>query len=235
MTFSIVIPTLNEADNIQKCLDRALKSKSENLPQIIVVDAGSIDDTCALVAANIEVLLMKFPDLKGLKYASLNRGAAQAVGDVIIFLDADTLLPENYQQLIESALSDTKLVGGAFEHSFDKRTFFLRIIHFINMIRYRLSHRFYGDQAVFCRREVFRKIHGYPEINIMESARFCDRMKTEGKLCLIKTSIVTSSRRFLEQGQWTVFFNDTRIWLMDLLGLSLNDTGKAYWLYNETK
>ncbi|MFT6866293.1 MAG: rSAM/selenodomain-associated transferase 2 [Cyclobacteriaceae bacterium] len=235
MTFSIVIPTLNEADNIQKCLDHALKCDDENPPQIIVVDAGSIDKTCDIVIGNSTAMLIEAPQLKGLKYASLNLGAAQADGDVIVFLDADTLLPKNYQQQIESALSNTSVVGGAFEHYFDKWTFFLRIVHLINRVRYRLSHRFYGDQAVFCRSKVFKKIGGYPEINIMESARFCDRMKGEGKLCLIKSPILTSSRRFLEQGQFLVFFNDFRIWLMDLLGLSLNEVGKMYWLHNETK
>jgi glycosyltransferase involved in cell wall biosynthesis len=227
-----VIPTLNEEDNIRQCLDCVLATDNETPPQVIVVDAGSSDGTCALVASYPNVILVQQPDFKGLKYSSLNHGAALANGDVVIFLDADTLLPKGYQHLIKKKLSSGLYVGGAFEHSFDQWTLFLRFIHLINRIRYRISQRYYGDQAVFCKSEVFRKIGGFPEINIMESARFCDRMKTEGKLCLVLKPIITSSRRFLEQGQVRVFLNDVRIWLMDWLGLSLDASGRAYWSHN---
>lgn len=233
MAFSIVIPTLNEADNIEKCLDFAIEGSPNYAVEIIIIDAGSVDHTCELVSKYPNVTLIQSPELKGLKYASLNKGAAVANGEVIIFLDADTWLPCNYSQLIVSKLTDEKVVGGAFEHSFDVSTPFLKLVQLINRIRYRISHRHYGDQAVFCRKSTFEKIGGYPEIKIMESARFCVKMKQVGKVSLIKTPIITSSRRFLENGQLTVFLNDVLIWMMDLLGVGLAKKGEAYWKYNQ--
>lgn len=201
--------------------------------EIIVVDAGSADNTREIVAQYPNVTLIESPELKGLKYASLNKGASIAKGDIIIFLDADTWLPINYDQLIADKCDNPSVIGGAFEHSFDITTPFLKLVQLINRIRYRITQRYYGDQAVFCKKTTFDQIGGYPTIRIMESAQFCVRMKGEGKLTLIKDPIVTSSRRFIENGQYAVFFNDTLIWAMDWLGFDLFQKGETYWKYNQ--
>lgn len=223
MRLSVIIPTLNEAQFISKTLE----SVNQEEVEIIVVDAGSEDDTIRIIKDQVKVI--KAPDLKGKKFASLNLGASVAHGEVLVFLDADTLLPKGYATMIAQVL-DTGAIGGAFIQRFDQAGWFLRLLEILNQIRYRSSGRYFGDQALFCLKSAFEKVGGYPEIPIMESAHFCSQLKRVGSLKLVNEPCITSSRRFLEGGTIRVFLFDLRIWIKDLLTLDTKKEAAKYWI-----
>lgn len=228
---SIIIPTLNEAQYIAQCITDLLEKSAKEV-EIIVVDAGSKDSTLSIVQEMTRVVCISDDRLIGKKYASLNRGAALAKGDILIFLDADTFLPKDYQKLIEKTLSSEKVVGGAFEMVFDKNNMLLRFITYANSIRYNLTKRCYGDQAIFCKKHAFQAVNGFPEKIVLETAHLCERLMKVGQFRIINRSVVTSSRRFLEQGVLKTFLLDLYLLSMDNLGFNIDRSAMKYWKKN---
>lgn len=231
MQLSIIIPALNEQDYIQSTLNGIFKHKCRaSLPEVIVIDNGSTDHTLQLVQsfqANLRIL--ERPNLKGQKHAILQEGADQAKGDVLLFLDADTLLPLSYDVFIEEALQENQVVGGAFEFGFDQAKLPLQIITCLNRIRYRIWPRYFGDQAIFVTKQSLERCGGWPSKNIMEAAYLCDRLRKQGQLKLIPHKVRTSARRFQRGGIFKVFWFDLMIITRDLLGLEIEKFAGQYW------
>ena len=235
MKLSIIIPTCNEKDYLQQTINAAQNHASgKHGLEILVIDCGSTDGTTASIRQK-SVVVVTNPMLAGKKWSSLRMGARLAQGDVFLFLDADTVLPPDYDLLIEQALKDEKVVGGAFEFSFMEKSATLSFVTLINRIRYRFRKRFYGDQGIFVRRSAYKSSGGWPERYLMEAAYFCKELQKHGKLKIIKTPIKTSARRFIEGGVLKVFFHDVRIWFEDLLGRDVEKYARKYWLHNQKK
>lgn len=234
MKLSIVIPTLNEAGSLRKTILHNSEMSSGVYPiELIIVDNGSSDNTLVSIA-DMAVKIFEQPELKGKKYAVLNFGYQQASGDVIIFLDADTLLPKDFDLLIARSLENSSVVGGAFDFEFQEHRWYLKILAAINRVRFRIDHNFLGDQALFCRKSVLDQIGGYPEKLIMESSYLCKELKKHGQLTVVPSRISTSARRFLENGFIKVFWYDFKVWINYLLGLNTDKFGAAYWQHNDT-
>src|SRR5262249_29604605 len=107
--------------------------------------------------------------------------------------------------LVGAALSDPGVVGGAFEHQFTERLWSLRAISGINRVRYRLTRHYYGDQGIFVRAAVFRRLGGYRNVSLMEDLDLGRRLKREGRTGLVRTPLRTSARRFIARGPWRTF------------------------------
>jgi cellulose synthase/poly-beta-1,6-N-acetylglucosamine synthase-like glycosyltransferase len=167
--------------------------------------------------------------------AALNAGAAHATGDVLLFLDADSIVPRNYDLAIEKALRDPRTVGGAFEFALDGPEYGLRIVEVINRIRYRIWPYYFGDQGIFVRADVFRQLGCFPRRRIMEASDFCRKLNREGRLVLIHKPMKTSARRFLQGGVYCVLAHDIRIWLLDLMRFSTEGYGPAYQQNNQRR
>lgn len=233
MKISIIIPTLNEVGNLRRTILHTLgMAECPAHLEIIVVDNGSMDGTVASVA-DLKVQTHTCPELKGQKYAVLNYGNQQSTGEVIVFLDADTLLPKNFDTLITQCLKDQSVVGGAFDFEFQERRWYLQVLAAANRIRIRVDKNFLGDQALFCRRSILEDVGGYPEKLIMESSFLCQTLKRHGQLSIIPVCIHTSARRFLEKGFLRVFWYDSKVWFAYLLGLDVNKYAAAYWKHND--
>lgn len=206
MKLSIIIPTCNEKDYLQKTLNAAANHASgKHGIEILVIDCGSTDGTTEFIRQK-SVVVVTNPMLAGKKWASLRLGARLAQGDVFLFLDADTLLPPNYDLSIAEALLNDKVIGGAFEFSFIEKSPLLSLVTLVNRIRYRFRKRFYGDQGIFVRRTAYTISGGWPERQLMEAAYFCKKLQEHGKLVIINPSVRTSARRFTEGGILKVFF-----------------------------
>jgi rSAM/selenodomain-associated transferase 2 len=143
----------------------------------------------------------------------MNEGAKASRGDVLLFLHADTRLPELAGQLIGSAFDDPTVVGGRFDVRFDSSSTWSRIISTFMNRRSRLTGIVTGDHALFVRRQVFEQLGGFADIPLMEDIDFSRRLKRAGRIAALKDTVTTSFRRWETQGplktillMWTLRF-----------------------------
>lgn len=189
---SIIIPTLNEEDNIAG-LAELLPGKAG---EIIVVDGCSHDKTVAIARSR------GFRVEEGVvgRALQLNHGAAIATGSVLLFLHADTRLPANFADPVLATLSQEKVIAGAFSLAIEDAPPSLRFIAFCANIRSRLLQLPYGDQAIFILKEQFNRIGGFPQLPIMEDYCFVRKAKAFGKIHTLHEKATTSARRWQRLG-----------------------------------
>lgn len=191
MTISIIIPTLNE----EKALPETLRNVAECAPgcEVIVADGGSEDRTREVVESftAMPVLWLDAPRGRG---AQMNAGAARATGDILLFLHADTQLPARTPELVAHALVNPKTLGGNFRIGFVPRALLADFYTWCYNARSRFG-IFYGDSALFLRRDVFERMGGYRSARIMEDIELVLRMRRAGSLAYIRNGTVTSSTR----------------------------------------
>lgn len=190
---SIVIPVLNEASAIGATLEHVLNLRGDY--EVIVVDGGSADETAAIASRYTPVL----SGPRG-RACQMNFGAQHARGDVLLFLHADTRLPEDAIASVEQALANPEVVGGRFKVKLSNPGFVYHLIAFMINLRDRLFRGFTGDQAVFVRVDIFNTLGGYFEAPLMEDLDFGHRLARAGKVVRVPLSVTTSSRRWERDG-----------------------------------
>ena len=226
MRLSVVIPTLNEAAGLAEAI-AVLRARTAGCPvQVIVADCASVDDTAA-IARRCGAILRTGEGVVS-RARACNAGAEVADGDTLLFLHADSTVPHGFDLLIDEALSSPGVVGGAFEFQLDGPQRRLRLVEWINRLRYRVRGRFFGDQGIFVRRPIFERIGGFPNIGLLEDARFCADARHLGTMRLIKANMLTSPRRFYNGGILRTLAMDGTIVLADMMGLSPKWFAGAY-------
>lgn len=218
---SIVIPALNEADRIAQTLAHAA---DEPGVELIVADGGSRDATRA-IAESYGARVVQSPPGRA---RQMNAGAADASGEILVFLHADTLLPVGYGAAVRHALADPAVAGGAFRFALDERTPSLRLIAWGVNLRSRWLGLPYGDQALFLRAGTFRRLGGFPDRPIMEDVALVRALKRRGLLRLLEQPAITSARRWRALGPWRL----TLLHLAALCGYGLgcSPQGIRAWL-----
>jgi len=188
---SVVIPTLNEAHRLPALLDQI--RAQDVAAEIIVVDGGSADGT-ATIARRLGARVLDSPAGRGHQLAL---GAAAATADILLFLHADSRLPPGaFRRIRDTLAAAPEIVGGNFRLLFDGDDGFSRWLNgFYRWIR---QHGlYYGDSAVFVRRNVYDALGGIRPIALMEDYDFIRRMEKAGTTCCIEDPpLVTSARRF---------------------------------------
>jgi glycosyltransferase involved in cell wall biosynthesis len=227
MRLSVIIPTLNEARYLAAAVEGVRRQARAAPHEIIVADCSSCDGTADL-AVNLGALVLRPPPALDSRAAACNAGAARATGDVLLFLDADSLMPAGYDVAIAWALRRPHAVGGAFEFALDGREWGLRVVEGINRLRYRIWPWYYSDQGLFVLADVFRRTGGFPPRRLMETSDLCKALWRRGALVLVQRPLRTSPRRFLEGGVWRVLARDVYYWGRDLFGLANERYGPAY-------
>jgi rSAM/selenodomain-associated transferase 2 len=195
MLVSIIIPTLNEAGVLAETLARLAALRPA--PEILVADGGSSDGTPALAAAAGARLVRCARRGRAFQ---MNEGARAAAGDVLLFLHADLELPQAAWNALFETLAAGELVGGAFRRFFRSRSRLLRWGAQLATLRGHLWGLYFGDQAIFARRAVFERLHGFPEILLFEDLEFSRALRKAGRTVLIREPIFASSRRFEREG-----------------------------------
>ena len=213
---SVIIPARNDAVALGRTLDHLSGLSGMSAAEVIVAASGDCEGTERAVAGRARLV---WP-VGSTRAVLMNAGAASAHGGVLLFLHADSFPPAGAFELIEYALSDERVVGGAFEHRFVEPVWSLRVISWINRIRYRLTHNYYGDQGIFVHASVFWQLRGYREVGIMEDLDFTHRLKLLGRTVVIRVPLRTSGRRFLTRGPWRTFA--FIVWLLLLHTLRLD-------------
>ena len=221
---SIIIPTLNEAGVIKAAINRL--PRSEQL-EIIVVDGSSADATARIARQHGARVLSAPPSKAG----QMNAGAAAARGDVLLFLHADTRLPENFEEKVLAALNRSGCGAGAFSLGIDSRNPGLRIIEHVANWRTRLFKMPYGDQALFVARDLFNRIGGFPDYPIMEDFEFIRRLKKKSKIAILPESVQTSPRRWQNLGVFKTWVINQLIVVAYFIGIPPHRL--AFWYRRE--
>lgn len=196
LTLSIIIPTLNEEQVLGKTLTRLEDQNNSEVIEVIVVDGGSSDTTLALAESGG---CRTIASAKG-RGRQMNAGAAAARGEVLLFLHADTLLPDNFSQLILDAVCRPSFAAGAFSLAIDSPARSLATIAWFANLRSRVLQLPYGDQALFVNKSMFDALGGFPEMAIMEDFVFIRKIKKAGKIIILPEPVMTSARRWQNIG-----------------------------------
>lgn len=197
---SVIIPAYNEEKALPATL-RALLAQPGDY-NVLVVDGGSTDRTRAIVLTEPRARLMTAP--KG-RASQMNAGAREARGEWLLFLHADTLLPDGALARLNRMEGDAGIQAGGFFHQFSGGDWRLRLISLLDNFRCVRSRIIYGDQAMFVRRELFHRLGGFPDQPILEDVAFCERLIRATEPVLLGPPVVTDSRKFVQMGVWKSF------------------------------
>jgi rSAM/selenodomain-associated transferase 2 len=225
---TIIIPVFNEENSIEKTL---LSAASNDQVEIVVVDGGSWDKSVEI--AKKYGVKIKFSQPGRAK--QLNVGSKEAQGKVILFLHADTQLPKGYLQCIQNAMLEKhNYVAGAFRLSFNSTQKSLKCIAAAANIRARFLQFPYGDQAIFLRTDLFRELGGFAELPIMEDFHLIQRVRRQGRICILDQQIITSARRWQQKGILKTTLINQLMLLGYLLGVSLDVLAEFYGAINKS-
>ena len=225
---SIIIPTYNEAAVIGALLDYlqwATAEESESALEIIVADGGSTDDTRPL-AQRTGVTVLHCPR-KG-RAAQMNTGAAQATGELLYFLHADSYPPPGFLADLHRA-SQQGYGSGCYRLAFDHPHWFLRFSAWCTHLP--LTAVRFGDQSLFVRRDLFARVGGFREhLVVMEDQEIIRRLQAAEPFCLIPRTITTSARKYLANGVFRLQAAFALITALYWMGVS---QPRLVWLYRQ--
>ena len=216
---SIIIPVLNEEKNIASVL-----SKLENAAgvEIIIVDGGSADNTVEVARTfgkNAVVEVRVVETARGRAH-QMNAGAKLAGGEMLLFLHADTELPEKFEAWVRRVLDGPNVVAGAFELEITASVAGLRWVERGVKWRSRVLQMPYGDQAIFLKAGAFWEAGGFPELPLMEDFELVRRLRRRGNIALVPVAVRTSGRRWQKLGVLRTTLINQIIIIAYLLGVS---------------
>jgi rSAM/selenodomain-associated transferase 2 len=197
---SIIIPTYNEEMALPETLRHLLQQPGDY--EVIVVDGGSTDQTCKIINAAPRVRLITAS--KG-RAAQMNAGARHATGEWLLFLHADTFLPDGALVRLNGLEADHAIQAGGFLHRFSGHDWRLRMVSFLDNVRCRCSRIIYGDQAMFVRRALFERLGGFPDQPVLEDVSFCEKLIRVVTPVLLSPPVLTDARKFVKMGVWWSF------------------------------
>ena len=221
-SISVIIPALNEGEHIGDCIESA---KKINPLEIIVADGGSSDRTKEIAEDSGAVVIQS---RRG-RGVQMNAGASIAKGEMVLFLHADTLIPEIKKSFTSGFLNGC--IGGFFKLRFDDNSLSTKLVEMFANVRARLLSLPYGDQAIFIRRDVFEKMGGFREYPFLEDIDMAMRVRKFGRLKYLPFHVVASSRRIKKGYPFSpilISFRNVLIALLFLLGMSPFSLIKLY-------
>ena len=205
---SIIVPVRNEAATIREALEALAPLRSRG-HEVIVVDGGSEDGSASLAQPACDALLVTPPG----RALQMNRGALVASGEALLFVHADTRLPERADELIFAALARAQ--WGRFDVRIASRHRLLVLVGCAMNLRSRLTGIATGDQAMFVRREAFC---GFPELPLMEDIALSRLLKRRGRPACLRARVSTSARRWEARGVLRTIWLMWRLRLLYALG-----------------
>lgn len=219
-SFSVIIPALNEADGIAACV--AAVRALDPLVEVIVADGGSADGTAGLAAAAGAVVVAA-PRGRG---PQCNAGAARASGEVLVFLHADTALPDDAFPRLRALFAAPGVQVAKFRLSFDVADPILALAARLMWVDSRLTS--YGDQGIVVRRAFFEQLGGFPDWPLFEDVRLFELARSRARVAVVPAEVTTSSRRFRANGSLPQLLIDLGLWLEYAAGVPPHEIAERY-------
>ena len=222
LRLAVVIPTLDEEELLAPVLSEGTRAAD----LVVVSDGGSRDRTVQL-ARTAGARVVREDRGRG---GQLNRGAELALGEgaeALLFVHADTRLPDGAGEAVREAL-EADFVGGGFYVRFDDPRLVYRFGSRMMNLRTRISKTPLGDQAQFVRGSVFREMRGFREWPILEDLDFARRLKRRGSVAMLDPPVVTAARRYVRQGPVRTVARNWLIWTLFFLGVSPERLARLY-------
>lgn len=187
---SIIIPTMNEAEQLGCAIESC---HGEGACEVVVVDGGSGDATVDIAREGAAEVIVVSPAQRA---RQMNAGAASAKGEVLVFLHADSHFVPGALASLRETVRTTSAVGGGFSRRFQTGSLLLKTSCLLGNGRGKYFGWYFGDQAIWARRESFEKAGGFPEKPIFEDLDFSRNLRRLGPTAHITPGIVTSARRY---------------------------------------
>jgi len=210
LKLSIIIPILNEADNLPELMAHIVRLDPAP-QQVILVDGGSVDGSVAIAKEMLKSIetaqsIIDWYIIESTvgRAQQMNAGAMLATGDVLLFLHADTELPTDAIDNVQQAIAQYD--WGRFDVRLDSCEPLLKIVGFMINKRSRLMSIATGDQAIFIKKSIFEQIGGYPDQPLMEDIELCKRLKKIARPACLKSKVTSSARRWQQHGTWRTIF-----------------------------
>jgi len=220
-TVAIIVPVRNEARLLLPLIDRLQHLNSDEL---ILVDGGSTDATCEMLARSGLNWIASKPG----RAVQMNAGAAICDSDILLFIHADTVVDSSHISKLREVMRDADVVGGRFDVRLSGRSPLFRVIAcFINW-RSRLTRISTGDQCLFVRRSVFENMGGFADQPLMEDVEFSKRLKRLGRVVCLRETVTTSSRRWEHYGVFRTIALMWKLRLLYWLGVSPDKLARIY-------
>lgn len=219
---SIIVPVLDEARGIAASLAALVPLRARG-HEVIAVDGGSGDNTLALCTGRADAVI----EAPRGRARQMNAGAAQARGDVLVFLHADTTLPEQADACIARALMGVAQ-WGRFDVKIEGASAMFPLIAALMNARSRWTGIATGDQAMFVRRELFQRVGGFPDQPLMEDVELSRCLRAVSRPRCLHERVVTSGRRWEQGGVWHTIVLMWQLRWRYWLGASPEALAKAY-------
>jgi len=213
---------LNEETNLSQ-ISSYLHSIREQGHEVIIADGGSSDNTLAIAYEITDMVVIS----KAGRALQMNNGASIATGNVLLFLHADTFLPDNAVQIVLGSYSGENY-WGRFDVRLSSSKFVYRLIEGMMNLRSCLTSIATGDQAIFIEKHLFHRIGGFPEIALMEDIEISRQLKKISKPVCLKHKVVTSSRRWETNGLVATVLLMWKLRLYYFFGVSPDRLSKLY-------
>jgi rSAM/selenodomain-associated transferase 2 len=226
MRLAVVVPTLNEAAGIEQSLARLAPMRGRGV-RVIVADGGSADDTVARAAPLVDRALSA-PRGRALQMNAGARAPEAQDADVLLFLHADTILPDDADRAVLRALANSNRVWGRFDVAIEGRSLWLPLVALLMNLRSRLTGIATGDQAIFIERSSFVALEGFAPIALMEDIEFCARAKRLSPPLALRAKVRTSGRRWDRDGVWRTILLMWRMRWAYFFGADPADLARRY-------
>lgn len=225
---SIIIPVLDEESILPNLLDDiGMCQRNLDFPlECIVVDGGSRDRSVK-ICEHYDVFIISGPRGRG---QQLCAGAQKATGDIFLFLHADSrLTPEHCLMAVETVQANS-IIAGSFKLKFDDSHPILRFAEWLNRVRFGVTKIFYGDHGIFLHRDNYILAGGFPKQPLFEDVEFSRRLKKLGQVRMFSPCLLTSARRFKQNGVVLTYFKMAALHVLYWFGVAPEALARWYQL-----